>query len=135
MNNKTTLHTFYFRCACETNFRLAEDGKTCISFNECKEHDCSKYCQPIPGGYKCYCGFGFLLDADGKTCNGKICVCCVIFVGIHHFRCWKYQIHFKVYTYSESIWQIHPYTTGYGCCSSHSPHCTVLMKLVFYHAI
>ncbi|KAL9979187.1 hypothetical protein ACROYT_G016809 [Oculina patagonica] len=60
-------------CACNANYELEDDGKTCRDINECDPanplHRCSQICENTPGSYKCSCEKGFELNKDGYECE------------------------------------------------------------------
>lgn len=66
-------------CKCNAGFRLAQDGKSCVDINECKEKDpCTaegEECENTQGGFKCICKEDFV-EEDGKCVDVSICSRC-----------------------------------------------------------
>ncbi|XP_061602513.1 thrombomodulin-like [Cololabis saira] len=57
-------------CACEHGYQLAEDGRSCVDFNDCADpRQCpgeNFRCVNTPGGFQCVCQAGYRLKAG--TC-------------------------------------------------------------------
>lgn len=60
-----------YACACWQGFRLAEDGRSCVDFNDCTDaRQCpgeNSRCVNTAGGFECVC-------EDGYTDSGGVCV-------------------------------------------------------------
>ncbi|KAM7395809.1 hypothetical protein PAMA_007208 [Pampus argenteus] len=73
-------------CRCNKGYRLAQDGKSCLDINECKdENPCTsvgKDCVNIQGGFECWCKDGFI-EEDGVCVDVAICDKC------EHMNCSK----------------------------------------------
>ncbi|KFQ57192.1 Low-density lipoprotein receptor-related protein 2, partial [Nestor notabilis] len=60
------------RCWCDSGYRLADDGLSCMDIDECTEQGeeaCSQTCLNTPGSYNCSCLPGYLLEPDGHICK------------------------------------------------------------------
>ncbi|XP_040919923.1 thrombomodulin [Toxotes jaculatrix] len=60
-----------YACACEQGFKLAEDGRSCVDFNDCSDQrQCpgeNFMCINVIGGFQCVC-------KDGFSMSGGLCV-------------------------------------------------------------
>ncbi|KFQ33228.1 Low-density lipoprotein receptor-related protein 2, partial [Merops nubicus] len=59
-------------CWCDSGYRLAEDGLSCMDIDECTEQGegpCSQTCLNALGSYSCGCLPGYLLEPDGRVCK------------------------------------------------------------------
>lgn len=60
-----------YACMCAPGFKLAEDGRTCVDFNDCRdERQCPMEnfkCVNTVGGFQCVC-------QDGYKAKGSLCV-------------------------------------------------------------
>lgn len=71
--NMGCMHACYkqgeaYACVCDQGFKLAQDGKSCVDFNDCKdERQCpgdNFKCINTVGGYQCVCEDGYKLSGD-----------------------------------------------------------------------
>ncbi|XP_070549897.1 mucin-like protein [Ptychodera flava] len=67
--------TPFYRCECNSGYRLEADERTCSDIDECREnlHDCESYeiCNNLMGSFECVCRVGF--HTDGSGCEGLSC--------------------------------------------------------------
>lgn len=83
-------------CHCPLEFRLSDDGRTCVSSDPCVESGCSHKCVEIAGQIECSCDKGYHLDTDRKTCletneclknNGGCSHICTNTIGSYQCSC------------------------------------------------
>ncbi|XP_072518320.1 uncharacterized protein cd248b [Salminus brasiliensis] len=58
----------HYHCECSENFKLGEDGQSCLPLDPCHSADCEFDCEPTSEGYRCKCPEGYLLSQDGQNC-------------------------------------------------------------------
>lgn len=85
-------------CMCEHGFNLAEDGRSCVDYNDCKdERQCppgSFKCVNTPGGFRCVCQDGYSLSGaqcvDDDECMSAPCEhICTNTVGSYKCSCFE----------------------------------------------
>ncbi|MGH0155700.1 UNVERIFIED_CONTAM: hypothetical protein FKN15_029887 [Acipenser sinensis] len=60
-------------CYCGDGFEVAEDGHSCIDYDECAVYGtCSQTCMNTYGSYGCSCTEGYIMQSDRKSCKAKI---------------------------------------------------------------
>ncbi|CAH1772469.1 unnamed protein product, partial [Owenia fusiformis] len=59
----------YYECACESGFRLADDGTSCEALTTCAQLlTCTDgYCGVVAGKEKCFCPAGYVLSLEDPT--------------------------------------------------------------------
>jgi fibulin 1/2 len=59
-----------YQCHCHAGYRLSDDKKNCIDFDECSQANspCSHRCLNLPGTYQCGCPYGQIL-IDEHICG------------------------------------------------------------------
>eukprot|EP00118_Oscarella_pearsei_P024327 m.303882 g.303882 ORF g.303882 m.303882 type:complete len:1049 (+) comp40843_c0_seq5:1798-4944(+) len=63
----------FFRCSCDSGYKLAADGHTCNDINECTESaPCHQICNNTEGSFNCECREGFLLTSDEVNCQPSL---------------------------------------------------------------
>ncbi|KAH8358574.1 hypothetical protein KR093_000879 [Drosophila rubida] len=57
-----------YRCECQSGYKLAADGRTCVDINECEDPGaCSQICINEMGSFKCKCHEGYMKDPSNHT--------------------------------------------------------------------